>query len=72
LPELPVAEREQVPGVAEQLSHWPLHAVLQQKPSTQLPVVHTRQPPTRQSAPALALQVCPWGLRGWQLPFGAQ
>ena len=35
----------QVPGVALHWSHDPPHAVLQQYPSTQLPVVHSRQLP---------------------------
>ena len=58
------------PAAAEQVLHSPLHAVSQQKPSTQWPVVHTRHCASRQSAPAESSHTVPWSFRAWQVPLG--
>jgi hypothetical protein len=49
--------------------HKPLHAVSQQTPSVQCPVVQTRQPLDLQS---VAAHVAPCVLRATQVPFAAQ
>jgi hypothetical protein len=43
LPAEPEASTVHVPGVEPHTSQLPLQGELQQKPSTQLPVAHTRQ-----------------------------
>ncbi len=50
--------------------HSPLHAVLQHTPSTQLSVVHSRQPDTLQSDVTLHVWLCV--CCGWQALSGAQ
>jgi len=35
---------EHVPALMSQAWHWPVHAVSQQKPSTQLPLAHSAVP----------------------------
>jgi hypothetical protein len=49
VPADPAASSVQVPGVAAHVSQLPPHAELQQNPSMQLFVVHSRQPDTLQS-----------------------
>jgi hypothetical protein len=62
-----------------QPSAWPLqasqafpHAVLQQNPSTQNPVPHTRQPADLQSAPATVLQLAACAFCAAQAPAALQ
>jgi hypothetical protein len=52
--------------------HAPLHAVSQQKPSTQLPVWHTPQPVLKQSPPADLSHKEPWTFFGLQVWSAAQ
>jgi hypothetical protein len=63
------------PNAAEQTLHGPglpaaalLHAVLQQKPSTQLPLAQSRHPATLQSAPAFWLHEVPCPFCATQVP----
>jgi hypothetical protein len=71
-PVAPVAASVHVPTVALQTSHAPAHAVSQQNPSVQNPVVQTRHPVSLQSAPAASLHTAPWSLRGLQVLSAAQ
>jgi hypothetical protein len=71
-PMLPAVMIVHVPGVALHVSHASPHAVLQQLPSTQLPVLQSRQFATRQSLPALWSQALPWLFCFWQLPVASQ
>jgi hypothetical protein len=72
LPGLSLPSWVHVPGVALHVSHVPAHAVAQQKPSTQLPLAHSRQSPWMQSMPAALLQVAPCAFCDWQTPFSSQ
>jgi hypothetical protein len=54
---------------AAQVAHV---AVPQHTPSTQLPVAHSRQLATLQSAPAARLHEPPCVFCGWQVPLDAQ
>jgi hypothetical protein len=60
----------QVPGVALQVSHAPVHPELQQKPSTQLFVVHSLHPAVLQSV--VRLHAWPSTFCGWHVPVVAQ
>jgi hypothetical protein len=54
------------------VSHAPLHAVLQQYPLAQLPLAQSRQPATRQSAPALWLHALAMTFCGTQALLALQ
>jgi hypothetical protein len=60
------------PSDAAHTSQAAPHAALQQKPSTQFPLAHTRQPAVLQSAPAAGLQALLWAFCAVQFPLGAQ
>jgi hypothetical protein len=69
-PSEPAARSVQVPTVTLQVSHAPVQALLQQYPSTQLPVAQARHPACRQSVVRLQLWACVF--RGRHCPFAAQ
>jgi hypothetical protein len=76
-PKAPAGAGEHVPfadapRLAAHTSQAAPHAVSQQKPSTHPAVAQTRQPETRQSAPAAASQAAPCTLRERHVPPGAQ
>jgi hypothetical protein len=59
-------------SAAAHATHGELHVVSQQKPSTQLPVTHSRQPLSLQSLPATVLQVAPCAFCVWHIPVASQ
>jgi hypothetical protein len=59
-------------SAAAHAMHSVLHAVSQQKPSTQLPVEHSRQPLTLQSLPAAVLHALPCAFCATHAPVASQ